>query len=495
MSKYILCIDQGTTGSTALLIDSETLELVGKCNREFEQHFPKPGWVEHDLDQIWNSIELSTKDVFQKYKILASDILAIGITNQRETTCAYNRKGKPLEKAIVWQDRRTSDFCKNSNDQYLKSGFKNITGLPLDPYFSGTKMKWFLENSKNVQSALKSDDLLLSTIDSYLLYKLTSGESFYTDATNASRTLLMNLATSEWDNKLLEFLSIPKQCLPEIKDSFYDYGKTKGLNFLPDGIPVMCILGDQQAALFGQSCFNAGEMKCTYGTGAFALLNTGEEIVFSNNGLLTTVAYKLNGQSIYALEGSTYIAGAAVQWLRDNLKIIKNASETEALARSIINLDDLKDLFVLPFFTGIGSPHWKPEARGSILGLTRGTNNNDLIHATLEGITMSINDLIGAFNSDIGKDITELKVDGGAVSNNYLMELQANYSNLEIIRPKVIETTAYGVGLGALLQLGKFNLDQLKETWKLDKKFIPLKKRDYFQYKYSKWKEVISKIY
>jgi glycerol kinase len=495
MSKYILCIDQGTTGSTALLIDSESLELVGKSNREFKQHFPNPAWVEHDLNQIWSSVELCTKDVLEKYKIKVTDIISIGITNQRETTCAYKRDGTPLEKAIVWQDRRTADFCESQKDSYMEKGFKNLTGLPLDPYFSGTKMKWFLDNSQNAKEALENNDLLLSTIDSYILYKLTNGESFYTDATNASRTLLMSLSSSNWDNELLEFFNIPKKCLPQIQDSFFDFGKTKGLDFLPDGIPISCILGDQQAALFGQGCFKAGEMKCTYGTGAFALLNTGEEIVYSNNGLLTTVAYKMNGKSVYALEGSTYMAGAAIQWLRDNLELFEDASETQEMARSVKDLYQVEQLLVLPFFTGIASPHWKAHARGSILGLTRGTSKNELVHATLEGINMSINDLIGAFCADIGNNLTELKVDGGACANNYLLELQANYSNLEIIRPKVIETTAYGVGLGALFQIGLYKLDQLKETWKLDHKFFPDKERIYFESKYKLWKKSIKALY
>ena len=488
MKKFILALDQGTTGSTALIIDSETLEILEKDNFEFNQYYPKPGWVEHNLDEIFDSIKKSVVSVINKSGIDKKQIQSIAITNQRETTCAFDKNGKPLSKAIVWQDRRTADICTGLNKDY--QALKTKTGLPLDPYFSGTKMKWFLNNSHEVKKASESENLCFGTIDTYILYKLTNCKSFKTEASNASRTLLMNLESCDWDAELLSFFGIDRKFLPEICDSFTDFGKTEGLTFLPDGIPILSILGDQQAALFGQAGFNEGSLKCTYGTGAFILLNTGSEIVHSQKGLLTTVAYKKDGKACYALEGSSYIAGAAVQYLRDNLKIIKNSPEVEELANKVEDLSQMEDVLFLPFFTGIGSPHWVSDAKAALIGLTRGTENKHIARATLEGIALSINDSISVLIEESPKEVKQIKVDGGACANNLLMNLQASISQKEIIRPKVIETTAYGVALGSFLTDPSFDMNKLLDLWKLDKTFKP-DSSEYIENKKKIWTKFI----
>ena len=492
MDKFILSIDQGTTGSTALLTNARTLETVDKVNIEFPQIFPEPGWVEHNLHDIWSSVENSVVSVLKKTNISANDIESIGITNQRETTCAYDRTGRPLYNAIVWQDRRTANFCKSNKESYEQ--FQKVTGLPLDPYFSATKMNWLLNNSEQVKQAKNEDNLLLSTIDSFLLFKMSDGESFYTEPSNASRTLLMNLENCEWNPQLLEFFGVNKSMLPTIKDSFTHFGVTKGLGFLPDGIPITCILGDQQAALFGQAGFEAGDLKCTYGTGAFILLNTGNVPSFSTQGLLTTVAYKHKNKVCYALEGSSYIAGAAVQWLRDNLGMIESSADVENLAAMAQENVDMKELIFLPFFTGIGSPYWEPNAKGAILGLTRGTEKKHIARACLEGMALSINDSINALVKDSPTPVDSINVDGGACANNLLMQIQANFSAKKIVRPVVIETTAYGVALGS--QIGKevINFSDLTKLWKKDKDFSPVE-NSYYKDKYKMWTDIIQKLF
>jgi glycerol kinase len=470
--KYILSIDQGTTGTTACLINADQFTFIGKVNKEYPQIFPKPSWVEHNLNDIWETVESTTAEVLKKYNVEGNQIVAIGITNQRETTCAFNKMGSPLANAIVWQDRRTSDYCHDLKQKNLEPMIKEKTGLKIDPYFSASKMHWLLKNNSNVSSAAKSNELLLGNIDTFLLYKLTSGLSFKTDASNASRTMLMNLKTCQWDNELTTLFEIEQKFLPTIADSFGDFGKTKGLSFLPDGIPITGILGDQQSALFGQAGFNEGDMKCTYGTGAFVLLNTGNNIVYSNSGLLTTVEYMHRGKPVYALEGSCYIAGAAVQWLRDNLKIIGKSADIESLAREVKDLKELEHLLFYPFFTGIGSPYWNSEAKAAIIGITRDTGNSHIAFAALEGIALSINDLLTAMRKDTGLSISSLKVDGGAVENNLLMELQATYSETKIIRPKVIETTAFGAALAAAIGVGLVTINDLKNIWQKEKEFI-----------------------
>lgn len=492
MKKFILSLDQGTTGTTSLLIDSESLEVVDKVNKEFPQIYPKPGWVEHNLNDIWNTVGSTVRAILNNNNIDGSQITAIGITNQRETTCAYNKSGMPLANAIVWQDRRTSSFCSERRESY--GDLKKKTGLPLDPYFSGTKMRWLLQNNEAVAEAATDKNLRLSTIDTFLLYKMSNCEAFKTEPSNASRTLLMDLDSCNWDDSLLSFFEISKDFLPEICDSFTQFGHTKGLSFLPDGIPVACILGDQQAALFGQAGYQAGDLKCTYGTGAFILLNTGEEKVFSKNGLLTTVAYKHKGKACYALEGSCYIAGAAVQWLRDNLQIIDHSPEVEALASSVKDIDQMEHLMFLPFFTGIGSPHWNAEAKGAIVGLTRDSGKAEIARACLDGIALSVQDSIKAMEDDSPKEVTEIKVDGGACQNNLLMQIQANFSQKTIQRPKVVETTAYGVALGSLLGSGSLKLDKLLDLWKLEQSFAP-QKDSYFEKKAAQWSETIKRLY
>lgn len=488
-ATYILAIDQGTTGTTAVLASSKSFKIVAKKNVEFKQIYPQPSWVEHNLDNIMDSIIFAIQEVIRISKIDPKQILSIGITNQRETTCAYTKSGRPLANAIVWQDRRTQDFCKKNAEPY--SAYKLKTGLPLDSYFSATKMKWLLENNQEVQNAYKEKDLLFSTIDSFILYKLTNNTSFMTDASNASRTLLMDLTSTQWDDQLLNFFNIDKTLLPTIQDSFFEFGKTQGLSFLPDGISINCILGDQQSALFGQSAVHKNDLKCTYGTGAFLLVNTANEIIHSQNGLLTTVAYRHKNQTTYAIEGSTYIAGAAVQWLRDNLKIISTASDVEDLA-SEADLSKIEDLFFFPFFTGIGAPYWKSNIKASILGLTRGTNNNEIARVCLEGIAQSVEDSISAIEKDLDTNILEVKVDGGASRNDLLMQIQSNFSNRKIIRPTVIETTAFGVILGSAISNNEISFEDLKRT-STDKVFTP-KTCDYYQNKRSFWTKTLKHL-
>ena len=492
MKKFILSIDQGTTGTTALLINEENLDLVDKVNIEFPQIYPKPGWVEHNLNDIWMTVEKSVTSVLQKNNVQGKQVSSIGITNQRETTCAYDKEGTPLANAIVWQDRRTSPYCETHKDKYKVLHKK--TGLPLDPYFSGTKMNWLLENNEEVKEHAQEKNLRLSTIDTYLLYKMTQAQSFYTEPSNASRTLLMNLSTTDWDSELLEFFNVDKTFLPTIKESFSHLGTTKGLSFLPDGIPISCILGDQQAALFGQAGYKGGDLKCTYGTGAFILLNTGENQVFSTKGLLTTVAYKYKDKTCYALEGSCYIAGAAVQWLRDNMRLIHNSSEVENLAKSVQDLSEMEHLLFLPFFTGIGSPYWNSEAKGAIIGLTRDTSAKHMARACLDGMALSINDSIQAIIEESPKEVNSIKVDGGACQNDLLMNIQACFSDKEIIRPQVIETTAYGVALGSQIGLGKIEFSDLDKLWKKDKSFTPVE-NSYFKHKQTQWNQIIKKLY
>jgi glycerol kinase len=470
--KFILSIDQGTTGTTACLIDAETFLFIGKINKEYPQIYPKPSWVEHNLNDIWSSVEFTVREVLRSHNVLGSQIVAIGITNQRETTCAFNRAGTPLANAIVWQDRRTSEFCQElKTKKNLAEKIKILTGLPIEPYFSASKMNWLLKNNSAVKDAVLKNDLLLGTIDTFLLYKLSGHKDHKTDASNASRTMLMNLKTTSWDQELLDLFEIKKEFLPSIEDSFQQFGVTKNLSFLPDGIPVTGILGDQQSALFGQAGFYQSEMKCTYGTGAFVLLNTGDKLIYSKSGLLTTVEYRHKGKTCYALEGSSYIAGAAVQWLRDNLKIISKSSEVEALALEVKNLDELKNILFFPFFSGIGSPYWNADAKASIVGLTRDSNRAHIAYACLEGIAFSINDLLMAMRNDTGLAISTLKVDGGAVENNLLMQLQASISETKIVKPKIIETTAFGAALAAAVGAGLTEFDQLKNIWQKDREY------------------------
>jgi glycerol kinase len=491
-----MAIDQGTTGTTVMLVSINTGEIIAKAKKEYKQIYPKPGLVEHDLNDIWDSFLYSLDACYKQSLLDKKDLKAIGITNQRETICFFKKNGMPLRNAIVWQDRRTEDYCKKLKDQGHAKNVQKITGLTLDPYFSGTKIQWALDNDSNVKTALERHDLLIGNIDTYLLYRLSNGISHKTDVTNASRTLLMNLKSCSWDKDMLKLLSVPVEILPKIEESFTNFGETKSLNVLPDGVKITCILGDQQAALFGQLGVNKGDAKCTYGTGAFLLRNTGEEIVYSNKGLLTTVAYKHKGKTIYALEGSSYIAGAAVQWMRDNIKAVSKSSDIESLASNVTALEQMEHLMFMPFFTGIGCPYWISNAKASIIGITRDSELKHLAFACLEGIALSINDIIKAFDDDANTKTSELRVDGGAAANNLLLNLQASSSNITIIRPKIIETTGYGAALGALVGLGHCSISDLSKLWELDKKISPdVKYKNYFEKKVPLWRQMIKRMY
>lgn len=491
--KYILSIDQGTTGTTAALLKADDLTFVAKINREFPQIFPKPGLVEHNLKDIWASIGSTVTEVITMANISPSDIVSIGITNQRETICPFNIAGDPLHNAIVWQDRRTAEYCK-SLDSEKKKSIKRKTGLPTDPYFSGTKAKWLIDNVEAVKEAQVNDDLRLGTIDTFILYKLTSGESFYTEASNASRTLLYDIHKNKWSTELTELFGIKISSLPGVKPSFGEFGKTRGLSFLPDGIPITGILGDQQAALFGQGGLTKGKSKCTYGTGAFFLMNTGTEAISSENGLLTTIAYQDNENTYYALEGSCYIAGAAVQWLRDSLHMIESAPAVETLARKASD-DSCENILFLPFFTGLGSPHWISNSQAAIVGLTRDSGKEQIARATLEGISLSINDLLQSVEEDSGMNLKELRVDGGAVANNFLMEIQANISGLKVIRPVVIETTVFGAACASAVGANLLSKDNLSEVVEIDKEFEPKENLHYESKKKDLWNKYIKKLY
>ena len=484
----LLAIDQGTTGSTALLID-KNLKIVGEAGVDFRQIFPKSGWVEHDLNDIWKSVRDSIKILLRKTKTNPKKIDAIGITNQRETTCAWNFKtGKPLYHAIVWQCRRTAPMCDELKTQGLNPLFQQKTGLLLDAYFSGTKMKWLLDNVP----AVKEKDTAFGTIDSFLISKLSGNKTHVTDVSNASRTLLMNLHSLSWDDELLKIMGINKNYLPKIRSNSEVYAKTSGLDFLPDDIPIAGAIGDQQAALFGQACFEESSAKCTYGTGSFLLMNTGEKAVPSKNNLLTTVAWKLGNQTTYALEGSVFIAGAAVQWLRDGLKIISSSSEIEKLAKQVKSSEEV--VFV-PALTGLGAPYWRPNARGTLTGLTRGTTSSHIARATLEAIAFQNYDLVNTMEKDTGQKIKILKVDGGASANSLLMQFQADLLQTKLVRPHTLEITALGAGLMAGLAIGYWkDLSEIKKKWKADKTFSPKMDETTRQAHLQKWHEAVHKI-
>ncbi|HXH75126.1 MAG TPA: glycerol kinase GlpK [Bacteriovoracaceae bacterium] len=489
---FLLAIDQGTTGTTSLILDSKTLKILDKEKQDYTQIYPKPGLVEHNLEEIWTSVTQSVTAVIKRQGIDPKKIEAIGITNQRETTCAYSKSGKPLHNAIVWQDRRTAEYCEKNTTRYQEVCRKK-TGLPLDPYFSGSKMRWFLDNVPAVKAAADKKDLCLTTVDSFLLHRLSSGKIFATEVSNASRTMLMNLQTFDWDSSLLEFFGISREYLPEIKESFTDFGKTNGCGFLPDGIPILSILGDQQAALFGQACVKVGDIKCTYGTGAFLLLNTGDKIIHSQTGLLTTAAHSFRGKKAYALEGSAYIAGAAVQWLRDNLKCIKAAPEVEELARQVTDLSQMEHVLFLPFFTGIGTPYWNSHAKAALVGLTRDTHNGHIARACLEGIALSVNDSVASFKKDFAH-LNDIRVDGGAAANGLLMQLQSNFSQKKILRPACIDTTAFGVAVGCLVAKGEVDITDMDKYWKLEKEFSP-ESEPYYAKKRTLWTGTIERMF
>lgn len=470
---YIMAIDQGTTGTTVVLVDHSG-KVRGKAGQDYAQIYPKPGWVEHDPEVIWKTVEEASREALKKSQIAVHEIKAIGITNQRETVVAWDSTtGRTLYNAIVWQCRRTTDFCARlKKNKALEKKVKAKTGLVLDPYFSGTKMNWLLKNVESVKSAHKNGRLKFGTIDCFLLNRLTGGAVHKTDVSNASRTLLMDLKTTQWDKDLLKIFAVPKDTLPEISDSSGVFGSTKGLGFLPDGIPIAGIAGDQQSALFGQAAFSVGEAKCTFGTGSFLLMNTGEKAKLSKFGLLTTVAWRLPKQkTVYALEGSAFICGAAVQWLRDGLGLIEKSEQVEALAAKVA---DTGGVFFVPALTGMGAPYWRPAARGLICGLTRGSNASHIARATLEGMAFQNVEVLRAMEKDLGKKIKSLRVDGGATENNLLMQMQADFLGARTERPVNIETTSLGAAFLAGLGIGFWKgLPELRQTWALQKAFAP----------------------
>jgi glycerol kinase len=475
MKKFIISIDAGTTSIRSILFDIKG-KPVFSSQKEFTQYFPKNGWVEHDPDEIWAKTKKTLLDVVKKAKKLKGKILTIGITNQRETTILWNKKtGKAIYKAIVWQDRRTEQFCKKLRDQNRETSFFNKTGLLIDPYFSATKVKWILDNIPIAKKLMQKNQLLFGTIDSFLIWRLTKRQVHATDATNASRTMLFNISTNKWDDEILKLLQIKKNILPEVKDCSDDFGSTHS-SITGQSIPINGVVGDQQAATIGQCCFEPGSLKSTYGTGAFVLLNTGNKIIYSKNRLLTTIAYRINGKTTYAMEGSIFIAGAGVQWLRDRMKFFKKASETEKIVKS---LKDNGNVYLVPAFTGLGAPHWNANARGVLSGLTRDTGPKEIVRAIIESVAYQTYDLFEAMKHD-GLRPKLVKVDGGMVMNNWFSQFLSDIVNVCVLRPKVQETTALGAAFMAGLQIGIYkSLKDISKNWSLDKKFSPkIKKKN-----------------
>ncbi len=469
MHKYIIAADEGTTSSRAIIFD-ENQTVVGSAQREFTQYFPKEGWVEHDAMEIYSSQFGVINEVIARSGVNVKDIAALGITNQRETVVVWDRKtGRPIYNAIVWQCRRTAETCEKLKADGLADYIKETTGLVIDAYFSGTKIKWILDNVEGAREKAEKGELMCGTVDSWLVYKLTNGTTHVTDYTNASRTMLYNIKKLCWDERLCKELNIPMNMLPEVRSSSEIYGY---LNYAGTEIPIAGIAGDQQAALFGQTCFSRGEAKNTYGTGCFLLMNTGEELCYSKSGLLTTIAASRKGEKVkYALEGSVFVGGAVIQWLRDELGLIREASDTEYFAKKV---KDTAGVYLVPAFTGLGAPYWDMYARGTIVGLTRGANRNHIIRAALESIAFQSNAVIKAMENDTGEKLKDLKVDGGAALNNFLMQFQSNVTGADIVRPKITETTALGAALLAGLAVGVWkDIDEVKNKWSLDMRFVP----------------------
>ena len=470
MAKYVMALDAGTTSSRCILFDKEG-KMVSVAQKEFTQHFQKPGWVEHDANEIWSTQLGVAVEAVLKAGASAADIAAIGITNQRETTVVWDKyTGEPVCNAIVWQCRRTSEYCDSLKEKGLVETFRQKTGLVIDAYFSGTKLKWILDHVPGARARAEKGELLFGTVETWLIWKLTKGRVHVSDYSNASRTMLFNINTLEWDEEILEELNIPKNMLPEVKPSSCVYGETDQ-QFFGASIAIGGAAGDQQAALFGQTCFEPGEAKNTYGTGCFMLMNTGEKPVFSKNGLVTTIAWGLDGKVEYALEGSIFVAGAAIQWLRDELQIIERAYETEELAQRV---PDTNGCYVVPAFTGLGAPHWDQYARGAILGLTRGVNRYHIIRATLDSLCYQANDVLKAMEADSGIKLAALKVDGGACANNYLMQTQSDIINAPVKRPCCVETTAMGAAYLAGLAVGYWkDKEEVRKNWAIDRTFEP----------------------
>ncbi len=468
--RYILALDQGTTSSRSIVF-GRAGEVIAVAQKEFPQLYPQPGWVEHDPLAIWSSQNATAVEALSKANLTTDNIAAVGVTNQRETTLVWDRDtGKPIYNAIVWQDRRTSDYCAGLKREGAEASVTEKTGLRIDPYFSGTKIRWILENVAGARARADAGKLAFGTVDTWLLWQLTSGKKHVTDATNASRTLLYNIRRGEWDDDMLKLLGVPRSMLPDVRSSSEVYGEVSA-NLYPAGAPIAGIAGDQQAALFGQACFTPGMAKNTYGTGCFLLMNTGETAVPSRNNLLTTIAWRMGGKTEYALEGSVFIAGAAVQWLRDELQLVKSARELDELAASV---PDAAGLFLVPAFAGLGAPHWDPYARGAAVGITRGTNRAHLCRAAIEAIAFQSADLIACMEKDSGVALKELRVDGGASRSQPLMQFQADLLGTPVVRPKSVETTALGAAYLAGLAVGYWeSRDDITRNWAVDARFQP----------------------
>ncbi|WP_053218613.1 glycerol kinase GlpK [Virgibacillus senegalensis] len=489
MEKYIMALDQGTTSSRAILFNHQG-EIVETAQREFQQFFPQSGWVEHDANEIWTSITSCIAEVLRKSDVEPENIAAIGITNQRETTVVWDRHTKkPIYKAIVWQSRQTAPICRELKEQGYNDLFREKTGLLIDPYFAGTKVKWILDNVEGAREKADNGDLMFGTIDSWLIYKLSGGKAHVTDYSNASRTLMFNIHELKWDEELLDILGVPKSMLPEVKDSSEVYAETVEYHFFGHNVPIAGAAGDQHAALFGQACFDDGTAKNTYGTGCFVLMNTGDKAVKSEHGLLTTLAWGLNGKVEYALEGSIFVAGSAIQWLRDGLKIIESAPQSEAYAKRVT---DSSGVYMVPAFVGLGTPYWDSDARGAMFGLTRGTEREHIVRATLEALAYQTKDVVDAMVEDANMDLKSLRVDGGAVKNDFLMQFQSDMLGVSVERPAVTETTALGAAYLAGLAVGFWeDKEELKQHWKMEKNFEPEMDKKEKDELYRGWKKAI----
>ena len=489
MKKYVMALDSGTTSNRCILFNKNG-EICSVAQKEFTQYFPFPGWVEHDATEIWQSQLSVAREAMRKIGATYDEISSIGITNQRETTVVWDKlTGQPITRAIVWQCRRTSDYAQSLKDKGLEEVYKKKTGLVIDPYFSATKVRWILENVEGARERAVKGELLFGTVDTWLMYKLTKGKIHVTDYSNASRTMLFNINTLDWDEDILSELEIPRTMLPEVKPSscIYGYSDTE---FFGGEIPIAGAAGDQQAALFGQTCFEKGEAKNTYGTGCFMLMNTGDKPVFSENGLLTTIAWGLDGKVSYALEGSVYVAGAAIQWLRDELKLIDGSPDSEYFATRV---EDTAGCYVVPAFTGLGAPYWDPYARGAIMGLTRGVNKYHLIRATLESLAFQTNDVLRAMERDAGTELSSLKVDGGASMNNFLMQFQSDIMNAPVLRPQCVETTAMGAAYLAGLATSFWkDKEEVKAYWSIDREFLPDMSEENRQKELNGWQKAVN---
>jgi glycerol kinase len=489
MEKYILSLDQGTTSSRAILFNKKG-EIVHAAQKEFTQFFPKPGWVEHNANEIWGSILSVIASVLSEANVKPEQVAGIGITNQRETAVVWDKEtGQPVYNAIVWQSRQTAEICEDLKSKGLNDTFRAKTGLLIDAYFSGTKVKWILDHVEGARDKANNGQLLFGTIDTWLIWKLSGGRAHVTDYTNASRTLMFNIHELKWDDELLEYLTVPKSMLPEVRQSSEVYANTVDYHFFGHEVPIAGAAGDQQAALFGQACFDEGMAKNTYGTGCFMLMNTGEKAVASNHGLLTTIAWGINGKVEYALEGSIFVAGSAVQWLRDGLRMFKDASQSEGYASKV---ESTEGVYVVPAFVGLGTPYWDSDVRGAVFGLTRGTSKEHFVRATLESLAYQTKDVLTAMEADSGISLKTLRVDGGAVKNDFLMEFQSDILGVPVVRPVVQETTALGAAYLAGLAVGYWeNQSEIATQWNIDRYFEPKMSEEKREEWYGGWKKAV----